>query len=298
MSAGLLKGLGAGLATAGDFMMRTKADELKEERLRKYQMEAEARQNAREDTKEADKLAREEKAKVSATEYVEEEGKRFKVAKNADGVEIAREEVLPEKSKGFAASRWGILNKDTGEFTQIAGASSSGSEKMPEADKKAHDLFKTLAGKDVRTDEEEALYQRLGAKLGYSDSPQETGNTDAAFLEAFQNKARTAKLDAAMVSTKDREPFNEFPGSLSDQVQKGPGLLQKAGEALSNFTKNQSAREVEGAKVFLDMVGRQISEGNANRSMVENLNSIYTNDALPPELRRKALELYKKANER
>lgn len=49
MAYGLLQGLGQGMAQAGDFMMKTKADELKTERLRKYQMEAEQRQNLRQD---------------------------------------------------------------------------------------------------------------------------------------------------------------------------------------------------------------------------------------------------------
>ena len=299
MSAGLLKGLGAGLATAGDFMMRTKADELKEQRLRQYQLEAEARQNAREDTKDAEKLARKAAKAITRTEYEKNaNGDTIKYGYNSDGEIVAQEEVLPEKSKGFAASRWGVLNKDTGEFQQIAGAGSASSEKMSDADKKAHDLFKTLAGKEMRTDEEESLYQRLGAQLGYADAPQESGDTDAAFLAAFQNKARNAKLDGAMVSTEKREPFNEFPGSLKDQVKKGPGLLQMAGDALSKFSDSRAAQQVEQAKGMLETVDRQIDQGNVDRSMVESLNSIYANESLPPELRRKALELYKKANER
>lgn len=115
MSAGLLKGLGAGLATAGDFMMRTKADELKEQRLRQYQLEAEARQNERQDA------VRDEERKFTEGQWVDE--------KNEAGVITGQRnahtgELKPFKSsetKGFKMSDGIIMNEATGEYIKVPG---------------------------------------------------------------------------------------------------------------------------------------------------------------------------------
>ena len=143
------------------------------------------------------------------------------------------------------------------------------------------------------------LEQQRNKLLGLeSDNGGGSPGDDAAFLAAFQNKARNAKLDGAMVSTEKREPFNEFPGSLKDQVKKGPGLLQMAGDALSKFSDSRAAQQVEQAKGMLETISGNIAQGSVDQHTLAWLDNIYTNESLPPELRRKALELYKKANER
>jgi hypothetical protein len=229
---GLLAGLGQGMNQAGDFMMRSKADELKEQRLRQYQLDAEARSNKRADEKEAATIAREEAGKVTNSYYGKDEnGNEIQYGKNKAGEIVSQAEVKTDPKAQWGIDKFGRrYNKYTGEIT---GEAIIPAGKMDDTTKQEFGLFSRLAGKETRTEQEESMFNALSQKFGYSDGAQSGISPDA--LSAAEEYAQDKVSSTAGWLSGDGDDFKAFGGDRNTALEfyKAQRLAEMQGKTLT-----------------------------------------------------------------
>lgn len=94
MAYGLLQGLGQGMAQMGGTMVKSHLDEMKEQRLQQYRLEAEQRQNERQDAIREEDRDREDSMRSVREEVTRENGKQITTQYNKDGEVIGTKESI------------------------------------------------------------------------------------------------------------------------------------------------------------------------------------------------------------
>jgi hypothetical protein len=241
---GLLQGLGQGMASAGDFMMRTKADELKEQRLRQYRMEAEARQNERQDLirgqDRANQLADTADERAQTKDVMED-------VKDDSGTLIGQRNKHTGEFKPFTQKSTSqrpisngnaVYDPNTGTWSQNPYAAPDG--KMSDKDKKTVDALtadiKALRGSDY-PDEDKIwqLEQQRNKILGLdADEGGLSPARDRELMAEAKAEAESWAKNQAGLLSRDKTDFKDYGGNRQEAIsQKALELYQQKRSAIT-----------------------------------------------------------------
>lgn len=272
--AGAMMGLGQGVNEAGNFLLRAKADEIKEARLQKYEMAREQRQNQRQDKiRGEDRSWQQEDYQMQRSDAVEDRDfnadmTRWQVNTTQNGansraamqINASREQgrndwqLVPDGKGGYgryspSRNEWGQANLPPGTDPNGGNLTDSQKAQLNMLENQAKPLREKMADGMPLTPEEKTTLGRIESDAQTILTPNQQGMTP--FQQLMQGEGGNEE---------------EAPAASPDSI---PGQVRQQQEQQRNTQEaNQARREASQARDAADDIIKRIEReaaGGASR---------------------------------